>query len=517
MRPFTHNQFYKNNNEIPNLHPDFKMVLEQTQDSYGRDLTLKKYYVKGSALTLTRDMAIINEDWYHLFSVSSRNWIRDYNSTIATAAGLVHIRNSWDGEAATIDAMYYKSNPVKLFLKNGTLRKGIYKEVSRRLNSDRWCKSGYTHELLNHCIAAQPEALFADAEALVIHMSNKYNIELFKCHLTGGVFPYYMGRGYEFSCGIRQIATNLSPTDYGYTRHENGHAYVFLLDDECLIQGRIYKRSEVVMCECPVCHREVPDLSIIDGACHKCNENLYKIHNYSTKVPELLKFKAKNVKPSTVYLGIELEYESDDRDISKIKVGKALQGHAIMKHDGSIKNGFEIVTCPATLDIHLEEFKKFYSSYGSLGLFPDKNTGMHVHVSRKPLNVFTIGKMTEFLNRNDNKSFIAHIAGRIDNQYARITGRSVTFPFINGQQGERYNALNLSNRDTIEFRIFSTPKNWEEFSARLEFCQALTDYCQPAQVNVPLKQLTGHRSFMHWVMLNRKSYPELSNCLKGFA
>jgi hypothetical protein len=188
-----------------------------------------------------------------------------------------------------------------------------------------------------------------------------------------------------------------------------------------------------------------------------------------------------------------------------------------MKNDGSIKNGFEIVTCPATLDIHLEEFKKFYSSYGSLGLFPDKNTGMHVHVSRKPLNVFTIGKMTEFLNRMDNKAFIAHIAGRIDNQYARITGRSVTFPFINGQQGERYNALNLSNRDTIEFRIFSTPKNWEEFSARLEFCQALTDYCQPAQVNMPLKQLTGHRSFMHWVLNNRKSYPELSNCLKGFA
>ena len=517
MRPFTHSQFYKHNSEIPNLHPDFKMVLEQTHDAYGRDLILKKYYVKGSALSITRDMAIINEDWYHLFSVSSRNWIRDYNSTIATAAGLVHIRNSWDGEAATIDAMYYKSNPVKLFLKNGTLRKGIYKEVSRRLESDRWCKSGFTHKLLQTCINAQHFSIVQDADATVDHMSTHYNIELFKCHLTGAVLPYYMGRAYEFSCGIRHIATNLAPADYGYTRHERGHGYVFLLDDECMIQGRVYKRSEVVMCECPVCHREVPDLSIIDGACHKCNENLYKIHNYSTKVPELLKFKAKNVKPSTVYLGIELEYESDDRDVSKIKVGKALQGHAIMKQDGSIKNGFEIVTCPATLDIHLEEFKKFYSSYGSLGLFPDKNTGMHVHVSRKPLNVFTIGKMTEFLNRNDNKSFIAHIAGRIDNQYARITGRSITYPFINGQQGERYNALNLSNRDTIEFRIFSTPKNWEEFSARLEFCQALTDYCQPAQVNVPLKQLTGHRSFMHWVMLNRKSYPELSNCLKGFA
>jgi hypothetical protein len=462
-------------------------------------------------------MTIINEEWYHIFSVSSNGWIRDYNSTVASAAGLVHIRNSWDGEEATLDAMYYKSNPVKLFSKNGVLRKGIYKEVAKRLNSEKWCKSNYTHELLNHCIFAQPDAIVNNPNAIVSHMSTNYNIELFKCYLTGGVHPYYLGRAYEFSDGIHQVHGSLSPTDYSYIRHDRRHSHIYLTDDECLIQDRVYKRSEVTMCECPVCQREVPDISIMDGACIKCNENLYKIHNYSTKVPELLKFKAKNVKPSTVYLGIELEYESSDRDVSKIKVGKALQGHAIMKQDGSIKNGFEIVTCPATLDIHLEEFKKFYSSYSSLGLFPDKNTGMHVHVSRKPLNVFTIGKMTEFLNRIDNKSFIAHIAGRIDNQYARITGRSVTYPFLNGTQGERYNALNLSNRDTIEFRIFSTPKNWEEFSSRLEFCQALTDYCQPAQVNVPLKQLTGHHSFTHWVLNNRKSYPELSNCLKGFA
>lgn len=187
-----------------------------------------------------------------------------------------------------------------------------------------------------------------------------------------------------------------------------------------------------------------------------------------------------------------------------------------MKSDGSIHNGFEIVSCPATLDIHLEEFKKFFDSYKHLDIFPDTNTGMHVHVSRDPLNYFTIGKMTEFLNRPDNKKFLLHIAGRIDNNYARMTGRTVTFPLIYGFGGERYNALNLCNKDTVEFRIFSTPKNWEEFSSRLEFCQALTDYCKPAQSSVPLKELTGYNNFMAWVLKNRKSYPELSNSLKGF-
>mgnify|MGYP007090463966 FL=1 len=53
---------------------------------------------------------------------------------------------------------------------------------------------------------------------------------------------------------------------------------------------------------------------------------------------------------------------------------------------------------------------------------------MHVHISRKPLSQLTIGKLIEFLNRLDNKEFIHHIAGRIDNQYARMeSDRTITF------------------------------------------------------------------------------------------
>lgn len=517
MRPFTRNQFSRHNYIIPNLHPDYKVVTTTEITRDGNEYTKHTYSVKGTALTITAPMAVINEEWYEIFSVTNRGWIRGYDSTVAQSAGLVDIRHSWDGEDATIDALYYKSNPEKLFLNNGKIRKGIWKALENRLLSHRWIYSTYSKELLAAAISSLPEDIQNDDSKLLNFMHSVHNIELFKCYLTNIVYPWHFVRYYKFSNGEKCVHSSVSPMDFGYTRHDLGSNYIYLTSDEVLIDFRVYKRSEVTWCECPVCQNQVPTQSIIDGECFTCNRNLYKIHNYSTKVPELLKFKAKNVKPSTVYLGIELEYESSDRELSKIKVGKTLQGHAIMKSDGSIKNGFEIVTCPATLDIHLEEFKKFYNSYDSLAIHPDTNTGMHVHVSRKPLNVFTIGKMTEFLNRMDNKNFIKFIAGRVDNNYAKITGRSVTYPFLNGTSGERYNALNLQNKDTIEFRIFSTPKNWEEFSSRLEFCQALTDYCKPAQVNTSLKELTGHRSFMNWVLINRKSYPELSNYLKGFA
>jgi len=38
---------------------------------------------------------------------------------------------------------------------------------------------------------------------------------------------------------------------------------------------------------------------------------------------------------------------------------------------------------------------------------------MHVHVSRKPLSMLTVGKLTEFMNRHENKEFITHIAGQL--------------------------------------------------------------------------------------------------------
>ena len=75
MRPFTHNQFVKNNCEIPNLHPDFKMEIEEGFNSYGREVTLKRYYIKGSALSITSSMTIINEEWYHIFSISNQSFV----------------------------------------------------------------------------------------------------------------------------------------------------------------------------------------------------------------------------------------------------------------------------------------------------------------------------------------------------------------------------------------------------------------------------------------------------------
>lgn len=294
----------------------------------------------------------------------------------------------------------------------------------------------------------------------------------------------------------------------------------FLLhDNEVIWNDEVHDITQGV-CECPTCNQTVPRTAIVAPSteCTRCEKLHYKIHNYSTKVPDLLKFKATNVKPKQepLYMGIELEYETTKREPASIKVGRLLKGHAIMKSDGSIRNGFEIVTCPATIDIHQEEFSKFFKDLPE-ELQVASNVGMHIHVSKKPLSLFTIGKLTAFMNREINKRFIEYIAGRNSNTYCRFDSkRTVTFPWTN-KSSERYNTLNLNNKDTIEFRIFSTPMSYDDFASKIQFCKALVDYAMPANLALPISEITNYANFLKWLQGNRKSYPQLAVKLKEFA
>ena len=95
--------------------------------------------------------------------------------------------------------------------------------------------------------------------------------------------------------------------------------------------------------------------------------------------------------------------------------------------------------------------------------------------------------------------------------------RSLTYAWKHRHGGDRYNALNLNNPNTIEVRLFATPMDYKTFAMRLQFCQALVDYCGPASSSIPLKQQTTYPAFVSWLKSGyNKIYPELCNHLKGF-
>ena len=515
MKPYSFSDFNKAFNMFRWPHPDIRQTYwtkEDTSWDYEQQQTVRSTYTLSTIWY--KDQRVLQFYTNDEANKSRRLTVYNVHRDACRDTGLLSHQSYRANASTIIDSLYYLVNPIQFYNKNGTLKKGFWGALRRRLRSNALRPNNTTQQLLDKAV---------ELSCLNDNLSTESYLEIhdiptwsyYRDVLTNEF--YVDGTQKRVRLGTQgwvHIHKLTDPIEYGY--RFNDRYDIWLTPEQFFHDGNVYNRAEVDIVECRTCgHESVSELTV-DGVCHHCLDASYKIHNYSTRVEQMLKFKATRVRPNTVYLGCELEYETNNRNRAQIDVGKLMHGHALMKSDGSIRNGFEIVTCPATLDIHLEIFKKFYDSIPP-DLKIEKNVGMHVHISRKPLSQLTLGKMTEFLNRPENKLFIGFIAGRIDNNYARMdSGRNVTYAWRNKNGGDRYNALNLNNQNTVEVRLFATPMNYKEFASRLQFVQALVDYCMPAQSNESLKKQTHYEAFMGWLSNRKRMFPELSYHLKEF-
>lgn len=434
-----------------------------------------------------------------------------------------------------LDDIYYMFNPIKFFKQNGTPYAASITKLSRRINDQNVYLSNTTKALLvqfstyikTKLSQTHPTLVEGTPEYAKVWNSNltvRIAEHIAKCEMTGIQLRYGLVKRVRISNVSNDwkgnyISREIQPELLGYNQHSLhipgvGRIGVYLKENEMIIDNQVITLDNVEYRHCSCCNRDLPT-QLFDGdstTCITCEAAQYTIHSYSTRAEQLLSFKAKKVKPDTIYLGCELEFETSNRDAARLKVGKALAGHAIMKSDGSIRNGFEVVTCPATLEIQLDVFKQFYDKRPE-ELRNASNVGMHVHVSRKPLSLLTVGKLTRFMNHPDNKSFIEKLAGRPNNSYCRQEARRsdhLSYPLLTQTRSERYNVLNLCNQNTIEFRIFSTPLTYEDFASKMQFVQALVEYSKPCAVNLTAYAHYNWQAFKDWVLTQRKAYPELT-------
>lgn len=205
------------------------------------------------------------------------------------------------------------------------------------------------------------------------------------------------------------------------------------------------------------------------------------------------------------YLGVELEIEMDKYE----EKGKAAQriheawGHALLlKEDGSLSYGFELVTGKFSLEHH----QKIWPDIARVALeagcisHKAKSTGLHVHISRNFLSPLDIGKIQCFVNSPLHRNHIITLAGRECPNYAALKKKTLT-----EKSTARYEAINLCNARTIEFRLFKGTLKATRILASIEFTYAACSWVK----TVSIADCEHWGKFFEYVQENRKIYPNL--------
>jgi len=153
------------------------------------------------------------------------------------------------------------------------------------------------------------------------------------------------------------------------------------------------------------------------------------------------------------------------------------------EHDGSLDEGFEMITQPMGLDTQRELWARVLNSSAVRHLRSHDTTtcGLHVHVSRAGLSQLTIAKAVCFLNADTTDRLITLIARRSDNGYCKKkTANAVRA--ADRHSYDRYERLNLTNSATVEFRIFRGTTNYSTLIGSVEFAHNVLEFCAQASV-----------------------------------
>lgn len=193
------------------------------------------------------------------------------------------------------------------------------------------------------------------------------------------------------------------------------------------------------------------------------------------------------------YLGVELEIDNGgecDTNANLLQmVGNADHDHIYIKHDGSLKDGLEIVTHPMSLGYHRYEmpWREIIHKALELGYTSHKpgTCGLHVHVNRDSLGddyqeqENTIARIL-FLVENfwhELLRFSRRTQKQMDDWASRYGRKDDPKEVLHSakRSGDRYTCVNLTPSETIEFRLFRGTLKYNTLIATLQMVERLCD------------------------------------------
>ena len=280
-----------------------------------------------------------------------------------------------------------------------------------------------------------------------------------------------------------------------------------------------------------------------DG-CDSCldDEGGRIIHDYSYRPDAIFHSVDKNER---LFFGIEIEVEAGHnlREASTYAHQLEALDLAYLKHDGSLNNGFEIVTHPMSHEFFKNEAQELWGvleqlrSHGAYRVksWDTRTCGLHIHISRTGFNGGS--HMHRFLNLvYSNQEFYETLAGRSSEQWAKFSDiyRKDYKRDVNGERlwsedtgyeitttrqfkhklstdgSDRYSAVNTNNRETLEMRIFRGSVNGETIKAQIDLAHASVEYTRTLTLQDVREGALSADNFMWYVFQNEALYPELS-------
>ena len=301
-------------------------------------------------------------------------------------------------------------------------------------------------------------------------------------------------------------------------------------DDNTILCVRCYENHYTACEECGrLIHNE--DAIYDDDSCYYyCDECYRKLHQKAIK--------SYNYKPEPMFhgsgllfMGVELEIDRGGENHANARelldLANGTREHIYCKHDGSLQEGFEIVSHPMTLDYHKnvmnwpEVFAKAlemdYASHNT------STCGLHVHCNRTAFGTeedeqeASIGRVVFFIEKNWNEltKFSRRKLASLERwaaRYATISNTAKeTYEKAKSKYAGRYVAVNLTNEDTIEFRLFRGTLRYATFLATL---QLVEEICICAMLLTD--EQMEHLSWSEFVRgIDAESKPELIDYLKS--
>lgn len=277
-------------------------------------------------------------------------------------------------------------------------------------------------------------------------------------------------------CGERILAEDAADSDLTLCRHCYNEYYT-----SCEICGRTIEYDDA-------CYFDDDSDTPYCSSCYDSRCGSEYIYDY-------------NYKPSPVffgngkrYLGVELEIDKGGHDDDNARLiantANRDERRIYIKHDGSLNDGMEIVTHPMTLDYHINEMPwlDVLDEAVSLGYLSHKTStcGLHVHINRDSFGETRdeqegcISRVLFFVERFWQE--LLKFSRRTESQIARWAARygikddpKSTMDNAKKNYSGRYTCVNLTNYNTIEFRIFRGTLKYNTLIATLQLVNRICD------------------------------------------